>query len=98
MKRRFLIQLTNYHFNMCDKIPYDSKADAREAAKGMGHHSKGSMRWYYCHQCEAWHIATEGKKKRKWKRKMKYPFRYIPVNQKNKLCPPKKLNRGRKNT
>jgi hypothetical protein len=60
---------------MCNKIPYQSQQEAREAAKGMAKRRNQSMRHYWCTICECWHLGTEGKKKKK---------RYIRNNKVNK--------------
>lgn len=66
---------------MCEKVPHESRQAARQVAKGVSQKYRQSMGVYWCDDCEAWHIATKGKAKRKPKRE-KYPFRYMP--------PPKK--------
>lgn len=69
---------------MCEKIPFDSQAEARDMAIGMSRDRKVTMKAYFCENCEKWHMATEGKKpgkKRVGHNKRnhdKYPFRFRP--------------------
>ncbi len=72
---------------MCDKNPYSTESEAREAAKGMARERNQSMKHYWCELCEAWHIETEGKRPRRRRKYNKYPFRYQPLK---KLTPVKK--------
>lgn len=63
---------------MCDKEPYNSESEARDAARGMGRHHNISMEHYFCWQCRFWHVRTRGKKPKGKRNNNKYPFRYEP--------------------
>lgn len=45
------------------KIPYVTRDEATKAIIGFNKVGHQSMKSYYCNQCDAWHIFTEGKKK-----------------------------------
>lgn len=61
---------------MCNKIPYATRGEAREAAKGIGRQHKETMSFYFCDPCNAWHLRTEGKFKGLKRDNNKYPFRF----------------------
>jgi len=69
---------------MCDKIPYDTKTEARQTAQGMSREHSISMGFYQCTDCGKWHTETRGKKPKRKRNNNKYPFRYYhnPNNKK----------------
>ena len=69
---------------MCNKEPYPTESDAREAAKGIGRQLGDSMEYYYCDLCECYHLRTRGKHRRPRRNNNKYPFRYQPNKKRNK--------------
>jgi hypothetical protein len=64
---------------MCEKIPYPSQQDAKEAAGKMFHHGKRRvMGHYFCNQCDAWHLTSHDKKKKLKKYfKLKYKNQFL---------------------
>lgn len=56
---------------ICGKIIYPSKTEAKEAMRGkfnftrVGESKKKCGFVYYCKDCEGWHLATSGKKKKR---------------------------------
>lgn len=68
---------------MCDKEPYPTERDAREAARGMSREHNQSMHYYFCDPCNCWHVATRRGRQRSRRNNNKYPFRYQPIKKKD---------------
>jgi hypothetical protein len=44
---------------ICEKVPYDSKTQAKKSIKGFKkNYFKGKARFYRCQKCHKWHLTT----------------------------------------
>jgi len=49
---------------ICQKVPYDSKTQAKRIVKGFKkNYFKGKARFYRCQKCDKWHVTTMPKSK-----------------------------------
>ena len=63
---------------MCEKKPFDSEGQARNAAKGFAKmRGNSKQRAYFCEYCRAWHLTTQDPETRKRKGK---PYVRKPKN------------------
>lgn len=81
---------------MCNKVPYDSRQAARDAAQGIGRKKGVSMEEYLCREgCGKWHLATRGKNSRKKKMRQRRSKDKYKIRYSTPLYPEKKPNNKR---